>query len=168
MSDVRQSVGTPVTADFCGIATPSACPPIVVSKGTGVMHTIASGDLVVAHPYSYVAGTWTPVDASVSGLGITVNAACYTQIGRQITAAATVTYPVTSGEIAAKLSGLPVAAKVTCYFAGSIYSNAELAWGPCRVSPATKLVELFLNTGIAPLNKDVSGKVISINVTYFT
>lgn len=48
MSDVRANAGVPVLAQFGGIATPSACAPIVVDSTTGFIYSWKTGDVIVA------------------------------------------------------------------------------------------------------------------------
>lgn len=47
MSDVRATAGVPLLAQFGGIATPSACPPLIVNNLTGFAYTLKTGDIVV-------------------------------------------------------------------------------------------------------------------------
>lgn len=46
MSDVRANSGVPVTGQFAGLSTPSACAPLVVDQTTGWIYALKSGDFV--------------------------------------------------------------------------------------------------------------------------
>ena len=62
MSDVRAHSGVPVTAQFAGLTTPSACAPIVVDSATGIIYSLKTGDIVTAAVSVGVASEVTVAD----------------------------------------------------------------------------------------------------------
>lgn len=118
----------------------------------------------------YVAGNWTPADNSGATLTFSAVASEYTQVGRLIFAAASLTYPTTANGNAASIAGLPIHAV-----------NAQTARCPASVltSGATELLIVpntntstasFLNaaTGAAVTNANLSTLTLSFMLIYPT
>lgn len=77
---------------------------LVVANGQGIDFSATPGTGTSELLNDYEEGTWTPSDSSGAGLVFTSVAGHYTKIGRCVTAAFTVTYPVNSSANNARIS----------------------------------------------------------------
>lgn len=124
MSDVRAHNGVPVTAQFAGIQTPSACAPLVVNSATGTIYALATGDVVT--PSGGGSGTVTSVAQTFTGGLISV-------AGSPIIASGTLALTVagTSG-------GIPYFSGATTWASSAaLAASALVIGGGAGAAPAT-------------------------------
>ena len=106
----------------------------------------------------YEEGTWTPIDVSGAGLSLTISSARYTRIGRQVTFAAFLTYPVNASAAAAAIGGLTFSAAGPGGFGTTGYCSAGFQLflrtnSPTSISPVN-------NANVNPTNSALSGALI--------
>lgn len=112
MSDVRANSGVPVTAQFAGIATPSANAPIVFDQTTGWIYVLRSGDIVTGAGQG---GTLTKVSVTFGGGLVTVS-------GSPVTSSGTIAFNV------AGTSG------------GLVYFSSASAWASTAAGTSTQVL----------------------------
>lgn len=95
-------IQTPITLP--GNVTLSTGNLIIGTSGKGIDFSATPGTGTSELLADYEEGTWTPADSSGAGLVFTSVAGHYTKIGRCVTAAFTVTYPVTASGSNARIS----------------------------------------------------------------
>lgn len=111
--------------------------------------------------------SWTPTDNSGASLTFTGVHAEWTQIGNMIFASVTLTYPTTISGSAASIAGLPVVVPNQAYAAtpSTIYGGSGsvfLMLPTINTSTAT----ILSGTGTAATNVTLSGKTITVLITY--
>jgi hypothetical protein len=118
----------------------------------------------------YEEGTWTPIDASPAALSFTSVTGNYIRVGKLVTAYFSVTYPTTVTGNNAAIGGLPFTSSATAVVPnpGMLtigYTNSSLSiLGNCATSATS--FGLFLNTGSAIINSQVSTTIIRGIFTY--
>lgn len=80
---------------------------VIGTSGQGIDFSATPGTGTSELLADYEEGTWTPIDSSGAGLTLSVTAATYTKIGRQVTCWANLSYPVTASGAVAVIGGLP-------------------------------------------------------------
>ena len=116
----------------------------------------------------YEEGTWTPTDASGAGLSLTIGGTpFYDKIGRQVTAGASVTYPVTADASANAIGGWPFAVPNNASLnQGCLSVSNEITALYHRVSANSSTSTTTTNTGASLLNSTLSTDVIIFESTY--
>jgi hypothetical protein len=112
----------------------------------------------------YEEGTWTPVDSSGAGLGLTVSAAKYTKIGNIVTLSATINYPATASGAAVLIGGIPFTV------AGSTAGTSR-PWTDAGVDFTLFVYSSFgvfmrTNANVDITNAQMSGKFIYFSLQY--
>jgi hypothetical protein len=118
----------------------------------------------------YEEGTWTPTDGSGAGLTFTgTSGNCfYTKVGNLVTCVFGLVYPTTADLSGAKLAGLPFTSKATSNSVSGgfiTYTNSALTITPLVGTNDTG-VNLFLNTGTAAGNNQLSTFILRGIITY--
>jgi hypothetical protein len=127
---IKKSGSTNATINQFGIGLAGSN----LSSGTGIAFPAtqnASGDSNTLDDYEE--GSWTPVNASIASITLSVTTARYVKIGRQVFVTCYIGYPSTGDTNSAKIGGFPFAAtggEVYGYLSGRTgYSGAgHLTW----------------------------------------
>lgn len=163
MADVRATTTVPVTANFAGLFTPSACAPAVVDNSTGVLYTLKTGDVVVA---AGAGGTVTSVSVvTANGVSGSVATATTTPAITLTLGAITPTSEHSSGTTDSTSTttgtlltdgGAGIAKNLTA--ASVVAGNAALGFGVFRAHAAAN-VNFNIGTG----NTATSVRLIALN-----
>jgi parallel beta-helix repeat protein len=113
----------------------------------------------------YQQGTWTPTDASLQGLTLTVTYANYTRVGREVTVIGDITYPTTANGSTALIGGLPFTCGSTC--PAATYSDVGSSVVVTGFAASTTSYVFNATTGVALTNAQLSGKTLRFSMTYF-
>ena len=114
----------------------------------------------------YEEGTWTAVDNSGAGLGISGSNSHYTKIGNSVIVTSRFDYPATVDGSNASIGGLPFTPGTDGHNSGYIsYSNvAVLRYGLTGTSSVT--VAFYTSAGAAVTNAQMSASVNYFGATY--
>lgn len=114
-------------------------------------------------------GTWTPADNSGAGLSLTISAATYIKMGRQVTIAARIAYPSTASSANNSLSGLPFKTQNSAA-RGSGAVIANVTGGLMALTDLNATTFAYYKTGTlsTALNSDLSSTSQLFSLTYFT
>jgi hypothetical protein len=103
----------------------------------------------------YEEGSWTPIDGSSAALTYVSQSGHYAKIGSLVYVSGAAQYPVTASGVAAKIGGLPFTVSGIPGAGSPGFTNATLDLLYYIAQNTTK-VELYLNTGAAVTNVQVS------------
>lgn len=130
----------------------------------------ASGRLQVLGSNSslrYESGEWTPSDASGVGLSFSSVTATYERIGRQVTARAALSYPVTADTSNAVVGGLPfTVANSNDARQGYVSHTTEATLARAIPSPGGSTVAMATSVGAGITNATMSGDTVFFTVNY--
>ena len=116
----------------------------------------------------YKEGTFTPNDQSGAGLAFAVASGQYVKFGSLVWIGVIIQYPVTASGAAVKIGGLPFTILNSAGQAGAFspsFTNSSLAL-ICYARENTTNVEIFLNTGAAVTNVQLSNFFIEFGGVY--
>jgi hypothetical protein len=142
---------------------------VIGTSGKGIDFSATAGSGTSELLADYEEGTWTPTDASGAGLSFTVGNCTYTKIGRQVTAAFDITFPVTANASTQLLGGLPFSASAASqgvcggFITYTTYANAL----NLLLSGATTISFRLAAGGSNNTNAAYSAAVIRGSVIYF-
>ena len=158
---------TPIVSTTMGVgnATPS-------TSGAGITFPATASASTNANTLDdYEEGTWTPVNASIASITLSVTQARYVKIGRLVFIICYVNYPSTSDTNHAKIGGLPFAQiddNTYCYMSGrTLYSGSK---APVYWQVQTNLSEMAAyqsGAGNTVNNNDLSGSYVIFSGCYF-
>jgi hypothetical protein len=143
---------------------------IIGTSGKGIDFSATPGTGTSELLADYEEGTWTPVDASLAALSFSSVSGNYVKVGKLVTVYFSVTYPATASVDDAAIGGLPFTSSSTAVVPnpGMLtvgYTTSSLSiLGVCATS-ASKF-DLYLNTGTAVNNTQMSAKIIRGIFTY--
>lgn len=120
---------------------------------------------IIAAGFSYSTGSWTPIDSSGAGLGLTTAVGKYTQIGNTVIAQCVVAYPVTASGLAAVIGGLPFTIGTSPSASGT-YTTSAAAITAIGANATTLIALSAAAGGAAVTNAAMSGKSIVFTLTY--
>lgn len=133
-------------------------------KGNSTGSTANAAD--IAFPI-VTGGSWTPADASGSGLTFSGVSAQYTRIGNMIFAYGTVTYPATADATAAVIGGLPVTVANAQYARQGMLSYSSTS-NASRALPNVNATTfgIFNASGGSTTNAQLSGTQLFFQLIY--
>jgi hypothetical protein len=137
----------------------------VAAKGVNFTANTPASGMTTQLLNWYEEGTWTPADGSGAGLTFTSVTGKYTRIGRQVTATAVLTYPITASVSQAAISGLPFAVSNMGEFFGIRTGNVGANNG--LVSAGSTTIILYAQSGAVQTNANNSASVMYLTGTYF-
>lgn len=113
-------------------------------------------------------GPIVPVDASGASLSLTPNGTQrFVKNGNTVTISIDVTYPTTADSRPATIAGIPVPGVTGVYYCGiGTVLNGAAVGTIAVVKGGENFIRLLTPTGTNTLNSDLSGKNISISLTY--
>jgi hypothetical protein len=155
---------TPIVATTMGVggATPS-------TSGAGITFPATQSASTNANTLDdYEEGTWTPVNASIASLTISVVSATYVKVGKMVYVNFYVNYPSTADTNDAKIGGLPftVGAGSINYFTGRTGYTGK---GQITSQTNENTTEFFFyggNTATTITNANLSGQYLLLSGVY--
>ena len=115
----------------------------------------------------YEEGSWTPVNASIASITLSVTTGRYIKIGRQVFITCYVSYPATSDTNSAKIGGFPFAAtggEVYGYFGGRTSYSNYVTW---QLGSGSTEANCFGGGGGTTINNNnLSGSYILFSGSY--
>lgn len=171
-SSATGTTGNPVTLNSlatlsqAGDYTLATGNVVIGTSGKGIDFSATSGTGTSELLADYEEGTWTPVDSSGAGLGLTITGtSTYTKIGRQVIATADITYPVTVSASLTLIGGLPFTTAAAPSGAGSIGYTDYGTW--ITASPGGAVSSFrFIGAGGFLTNLNLSGKRVQVTIVY--
>jgi len=115
----------------------------------------------------YEEGTWTPTDASGTGLSFSGVVATYTKIGRQVTVTARLQYPATADGATAIIGGLPFTVNSTNSFIGACINDKSFTLQAKAITGTTTVQIFEMATGGSHSNAGYSNGTFQFTITYF-
>lgn len=116
--------------------------------------------------------SWSPVDASGAGLALTVNFSRYMQVGNELTAYASITYPGTANANAAMIGGLPTLSSnfVNAVYTGNgVITSTAPAFGvglSLEMLGGATQFSIFTDTSGTATNANLSSRTIAFTMRY--
>ena len=158
---------TPIVATTMGVggATPAA-------SGSGITFPATQSASTDANTLDdYEEGTWTPVNASIASITLSVTQARYIKIGRLVFVTCYLDYPSTSDTNQAKIGGFPftqLSNNTYSYMSGrTLYSGSKAPVYWQVQTNSTEAAAFQSGAGNAVNNNDLSGSYVIFSGCYF-